>query len=264
MPPPTDPSPGSSDRARPRGTRRARARGSDPRRAPRLLRGLEVVPADDAGGLFDRLLRGDAGVGLAREHVEGRLAAVDVVATPHVERVEPELAGDDVEHPLAEEVTGGPRPAVRTYVALLLKTARFVAAIASSLLGPWNDDEMAPTMMAPGNGSIGYAPAFSSTSMRTPSSTPSAVTAASMSAISSRACPPVARCSARSSIHFTGWPRSMLAADDRDVLAEHAVLEPEARRRRPRRACGSAPSARRSAPAGAAVPCAATASRRGT
>src|SRR6476646_10974827 len=86
-------------------------------------------------------------------------------------------------------VAHGPR--YDTYVALLLYTDVFVAAIASILLGPWNDDEIAPHIMAPGNGSIGYAPEFRKTFMRTPSITPSFVMATSMSAISSCACPPV-------------------------------------------------------------------------
>ena len=102
-------------------------------------------------------------------------------------------------------------PRYETYVALLLNTAVWTAESASSVVGPWNDALTAPTIMAPGNGSIGYAPEFSLTFMRTPSSTPSLVTAASSSAISSRACPPVAMCSSRSSIHLTGRFRSRLA-----------------------------------------------------
>ena len=43
--------------------------------------------------------------------------------------------------------------------------------------------------------------------------TPSSEMASSTSAISSRAWPPVARCSSRSSIHFTGRPRSIDAAE---------------------------------------------------
>ena len=128
-------SPGSSARAPPRGRTPCRARDSDPPRA-RPAGAPEVVPAEMRGGLLDRLLGGDADVGLAGEHGEGRLVAVDVVAAPHVERVEAELAGDDVEHPLAEEVAVAHGPRYDTYVALLLNTAVSSPRCASSLRRP--------------------------------------------------------------------------------------------------------------------------------
>ena len=43
---------------------------------------------------------------------ERRLAARDDVAQPHLERLDAELLGDDVDQPLAREHLGGPRPPV--------------------------------------------------------------------------------------------------------------------------------------------------------
>ncbi len=107
-------------------------------------------------------------------------------------------------------VAHGPR--YDTYVALLLNTTVFRAAMPSMRVGPWKELLSDPTKIAPLNGSQPYAPKLSLASMRRASSTPSALTAASMSAPSSRAWPPTARCSSRSSIHFTGRPRSIDAA----------------------------------------------------
>ena len=64
---------------------------------------------------------------------------VHVVAAADVDRVDAELARDDIEHALAEEVAGRPRPAVRDVRSLLLKTAVWRAEMASILVGPWNE-----------------------------------------------------------------------------------------------------------------------------
>ncbi len=82
-------------------------------------------------------------------------------------------------------VAHGPR--YDTYVALLLNTTVFCAAMPSMRVGPWKLLLSEPTKIAPLNGSHPYAPRLSFAFMRRPRSTPSALTAASMSAPSSRA-----------------------------------------------------------------------------
>ena len=173
----------------------------------------EALPVRELSGLLDALPGRHPDEGLAGEHGQRWDIALHVVAPAHVERVDAQLTGDDVEQALPQEVPGGPGTPVGHVGGLVAEDGRVGAGDA---LDPGGALERAAQTVdehrARERDRRDTRPELSLFSILSPRSTPSAVTAASMSAISSRAWPPVARCSRRSSIHFTGRRRSMEAA----------------------------------------------------
>ena len=87
---------------------------------------------------------------------------------------------------------------------------------AASLYGPGN---IASTVAGTVTPKPGYAPVSMTIFTSSPSRSPSLLTAARTSKLSSRACPDVVRFSLRSSTHLTGRPRSARRGRNRELFA---------------------------------------------
>ena len=110
-------------------------------------------------------------------------------------------------------------------MALLVVTAVDSKPKAVILYGPGNiastiDGTMAPMPMP------GYAPVSTTIFTSSPSRSPSLLTAARTSKLSSRACPDVVRFSPRSSTHLTGRPRSREAAATASSSRDAPIFSP--------------------------------------
>ena len=88
-------------------------------RACRCLASAERGQVDDLGHPLERLAGGDADEAAARDHRERRLASSDHVAESQLERLDADLVSHDVEHALAGERLGRPRPAVGDVLRLV-------------------------------------------------------------------------------------------------------------------------------------------------
>ena len=109
------------------------------------------------------------------------------------------------------------------YDALLVVTAVDSKPSAASLYGPGSIIWMVGGTTA---ADTGYAPVSITIVTSSPSRSPSSLTAARTSKLSSRACPEAARCSLRSSTHLTGRPRARAAAATASSSRDALIFKP--------------------------------------
>ena len=156
---------------------------------------------------------------------ERRLAAGHDVAQSEIEGLDADLVGDDVEQALAREGLRGPRTSVRDVLRLVRDGRAEGEAERFHLVGARQHrlDEPADHGAHAGvrAGVDGHV------DLRSRARRPRRSPRASAIMLSSRAWPEAIRCSRRSSIHFTGRPRSRDAAAHGEVLARRADLQTE-------------------------------------